>query len=449
MKHKVAIIASIIFWTMVPDALGAPSSRPDSRPSARKSRPARPAVRPAALPPRPAPVKLAVVNLSPTDLASINVSLKMYELMKSMDATIPDEAVRQALAGAPFDMSELVAGNLLEKAKLAFAALKRARAVKLLLKAESYYLREVLVVSASKQIATVWTYLLITQNELGLTDQARLAAEQIYRFSKGKKPDEIPLQVWRKYIRPFRFRQMRTLFVEAPKGSKVYVDFHLIPPPSRPGPFIARVDVGAHHVAVEAPGMKRFYERVAQGRGKASVRAFMARSPVDAHASIRAELLLLKNLAEKERTKKLSALGRKLGLDALLLMAQRGGTLFLRFLEASKGSFLDKPLVVELPLKPSTSKPLITWLKGVEKARADLLAPKPPKKIEPIASARKAARKVTAEKKPLKKRPKKKAKPLWKKWYFWVAAVAVAVVVTVFAVRKDEGNKVELTVYRK
>lgn len=417
-----------------------------------------PTARPAAIKPDQ---RVAVVNIGEVDLAMVRTVQRLYKALKSgrLGKPVPDAVLRSALAGAPFDSSQLEAEELLRKARLAYAALKRSDAINLLKRAEALYLRHVPLSRAKKGLGATWTYLLLSLHDLGLRARARSVVRSLTGLTAGKKPAGIPSATWRQYRPTTRFRRVvRVIKIMAPAGASVYVDFRKIKPAAAKGPapssalHVARVDTRAHHLAVEAKGRRRFYRKLSAQRTSMRVLAVLPPAPVDAHRTLRTSLARIRTLKPARQPSAVAALLKPHNLARALVVFPEAAHLTVRLLDVRTATYLGPATKLSLPMNPTQLAALKKWTgtvrAAVAKAVADAATGRPgPEKLKPREAARKAAREVAGKKKPLSKK-KKKAKPLWKQWYFWVAAAAVATVITVFALRKDESGTVEVKVYR-
>jgi hypothetical protein len=213
---------------------------------------------------------------------------------------------------------------------------------------------------------------------------------------------------------------------------------------------VARVDNRAHHLAVEAPGRRRYYRNLPAGRTAVKVLAVLPPAPVDAHRSLRTSLARIRKLKPERQPSAVAALLKPHNLARALVVIPKAAHLTVRLLDVRTATYLGPAARLSLPMNPAQLAALKKWAgtarAAVAKAVAAATPGRPgPEKLKPREAARKAAREVAGKKKPLSK---KKKKPLWKQWYFWVAAAAVATVITVFALRKDESGTVEVKVYR-
>ncbi len=456
--------------------------------------------RAASLAPAPkndAPRILALVNLSAhLTRTQVKRSLEFYELLrKSFGGAWPktlspleDFDLRALLAGDRPDWSLEQAKTLLAEAKVAYATLKVRAALSHLEAAREILLRRVSVDQAKGPLAEVWAYLVMCRNSLGQADLARREAANLALVSPEGKP--LPEVLWNRYrptpsqntrVRRRRPRPSRKHLAQilVPRGASIYLNFKRLPSsnqghrdlaqtkpagrrprrPSRPGRSASPDDATVPNdqamerytiplsrpvfLAVEAPGKQHYFSMLQPRTGP--VRVVLTPAPRDRRADLRRWLDALRG--RQPTPDQIQALAAKTKASLFLLIQEDAKGLSLVVLDSRKPA---KPLWTKrFPPPPATSTgwPKVT-VQDLSGLTAILLPPKPrPSRTALARTARKAARKVANKKNLPIKKPRKK--PLWKKWYFWVALGAVAVAATVFAVTKDkQSDQVDIRVSR-
>jgi hypothetical protein len=414
--------------------------------------------------------KVAVLNAGPVSSTSVGQLLRLYQALESgrLGQPISDRALRETLAGKPANPALLKAKSSLDKGKALYGALKLEEAVKSLRRAETLYLEHVATARSRRGLRDTWAYLLLALSSLGQQKEMKEVAGRLRLLTKpGKAPAGVPASLWKKIsARLPKKTKTRGLAIEAPSSAKVWVDFKPVslpagePPKEEKGSGASlrrlRVDGGEHHVAVEAAGHRKLYRRVEPGRDSQSITAVLAPESAPPHLRLRRKLAKIRESRAGFTAAASSTIASSLEIARLIVASPAGKGWSLRAFDSKTGTFVSPPLAISFPVEAAD----LARLKGWSVKLADKLSPKKkearaadektkPRKLPLKESARKAAAKVAEPKSPAEKgKEKKKPKPLWKRWYFWVAIGAVGIVTAVFALRKEETDKVEIEVYR-
>ncbi len=390
----------------------------------------------------------AIVNVAraPTEEAASEV-LAGYEALGRAVPNwdlLPDLVARRLLAGSVRDWPLEAARRLLAQGRLAQAALKLDEAISLLKRAERLLLEKVPTAQSKPVLRLVWASLVAAHHAAGQIAEARRAAARLALVSQDGAP--LPPALWSRYRPSAAFlTQPAHLRLRAPGEARVWVNFEPAAPtgdatgPARPGQPAAAWklwEVQARRqtlfLAVELPGHVKFFRIFTfQAGEKRDLVALPSRVPANPHASL--ARWWFERLRQGVGPKELQELGWRLHADLLVVTDSSARRRTFRLFQVANATFQDTAASL-------TPKALAAWRAGVPEAR-------------PVAAARKAARAAARKARPAPARtiPKHhKAKPLWKKWYFWVVIGAVVIGATAFALTKrDQGqDEVEIRVFR-
>jgi hypothetical protein len=406
--------------------------------------------------------RFAVVNQGPINTAGINGLSSLYSVLAAanMGRPIADRALRAALLKRPSDLTLVRTRAAISAGRSLFAALKHQPAIQKLRQAESLLLQHVSSKTARPLLRETWTYLLLSLDAQGKTQKATAVARNLEKLTAGRqKPPKVPQALWNKYRRPKkRPAKMRSLTLETPANVTVQVDFTTVAPEKGKPKGDAdlrvwklNVDHKDHHITVEARGHRKFYTHLPAGRKPASISVVLAPLPTVSYKSLREKLAALAGASGKKWSRFLGALARKHAIDRFVTAFERNGQWIVKVFSAQRKAFVGPAAAISFPPTQKTKQKVHAWahtvVSAVRKAQSsDEKAAARQRALK--KSTRKAAAAVAdPKKKPLKKK-KKKTTPLWKRWYFWVAIGAVGIVTAVFALRKEESDKVEIQVYR-
>jgi hypothetical protein len=364
--------------------------------------------------------RFAVVNVGAADFETAEQVLGLYEgLALRSTAPVPaapeaiqGQGLRRALAGLPHDEAAVLAASELRRGKVAYAGLRRPEAADAFRKAIALYDGHVRWHLARPGMIAALTYLLLCHHDLGEKAAAVGVAARLRELTGDQRPSGIPEPVWVAYpLAPLPLDR-RELRVNAPAQASVFLDDQS----AGTGPLVLPVGPGAHRVRVEQGGHRVFNQAVPAGPGPDAVQVVLVPSAEDAFAEARQRVDTLRRAAQPFDERGLTALGRQLGLDELLVVAQQGTSLRVRWLSVSLGKLAGTEQRVALPV----ANPAVAGLLGQRQALLD---------AEKQRAAAETAGKGSGGDK------KEKSKSLWKKWYFWVAAGVVAAVVAGFAIK--------------
>ncbi len=389
----------------------------------------------------------ALVNVArgPTEQEAGDVLAGYKALARGLPGwdLLPDLVARRLLAGSVRDWPIEEARRLLDRGRLAQAALKLEEALSLLERAEDLLLAKVPTEKARPVLKLVWASLVAAHHAAGQIEAARKAAGRLALVSPTGAP--LPPSLWNRY-RPGTqaFTPPAVLRIRAPEAARVWVDFRPSAPsrdataPPQPGEaakwklWEVPVERPTVLVAVEAPGHARFFESVALRPGETKeIVPILRPTETNPHAKLAA--WWFERLRRGVGPKELQELGWRLHLDLLVVTDTSAQSRTYRLFHVKSGIFQGTVASLD-------PKALAAW-KALRLVR------------QRVSPARKAARAAArnARPAPAGSTPKQKeATPLWKKWYFWVIIGAVVAGATAFALtRQDEGrDEVEIRVWR-
>jgi len=353
---------------------------------------------------------------------------------------IASKALRTVLAGAPFVWTTEEARATLTAARLSYATVKLQQAIGQLRRAESLYLRYVPSAQARKGLHQTWALMVLAYHSLGMSKQARQAAENLALLEPSGKP--VPPAIWKQYAPSRRGKMRRTLSVDGLAGATLLVDFKPVPPTTRSAGrdiWTIKVRRAGHHVMLDAPGHAKFYAWVPSGSKDTQLTAVMPARPADTFMDLRAFLATKSDKGPGLDPTDLKKVAQQAGAHLLLVAWFEAQNLRLRAFDASHKRYVGATITLHGSSGRMAQNP--TWTKQVAQAFAPR-KPRPPLPRKALSKSTKKAAdqqaKRAADQRKLKAHHK--GKPLWKRWYFWVAIGAVGILAGVFAYKNKDNS---------
>jgi hypothetical protein len=435
-----------------PRVAARPTAREAARPSTREA--ARPAPR---QPARPAPREAARrAAARPRETARPRAAARPRETARPRAAggaglglaPVKGRALRRALLGLPHDESLPLARRAVARGKRLFTSLKRAAAVDAFTGAIDLLDRQVRWKRAEPLLVQAHTYLLLCHHALGAARAAQAVANRLRELSEGKRPAGVPAPVWKAYpLQPTALTPRHELRIQVPAKARVYLDDHL----AGTGPQTLHVGPGAHRVRVERPGHRVYFQRVTPSASM-KLAVTLVPEPEDAYADVREALDEVRRSGAPFDPAPYRRLGKTLFVDYLLVAVPDGKRVRLRWFSRQLGRFATEPVAVALPPAPaapgagSAAGGSATGGSATARLRAALRAT-----FGTVRSAERTDAALASKAADQGRRAKavNGDSKIWKKWYFWVAAVAVAGLVAGFAIADSlEEEKVILKITR-
>jgi hypothetical protein len=307
------------------------------------------------------------------------------------------------------------AGRLVARAEQSFGKLRYAEGIRDLEAAERLLLDEVPIAVTQARLGAVERMLLVGYDQLGRAADAARAAERLH-FVAGNYDDVAPLVArhWQSRemqppLEPVRIdAELPPLSPQvSPAPPPPVVVFRNLQPAGSPPITVAGGDPSLDFIDIEAPGFRRFHH--ALGRG-GEIRAKLV--PEDRLGA----LVDLARLGGGEPPPELvAAIGQRVGAARVVVVIPDGPKLVVRVLNVKKGDWVG-------PSFRTDAQGNVAMDRIVNAA-----APPPP---APAAVAAKAPEPP----------PKKKWTGSWGKWYTWVAAGGVVLLVGGLLIAQNVGS---------
>ncbi|MCD6499772.1 MAG: hypothetical protein J7M25_15880 [Deltaproteobacteria bacterium] len=371
------------------------------------------------------------------------VALYSHPNFRGLGQAVGPTALRMVLAGAPFNWTIAEARSTLAAARLSYATVKLQQAINQLRRVESLYLRYVPSPQAKNGLHQVWALMVLAYHTLGMSQKARKSAENLALLEPTGNP--VPPAIWRQYAPKRPARSRRTLTVDAPANATLLMDFKAVQPTAHRADratWSLKVSRGGHHIMLDAPGHAHFYAWVPPGRKDAQTTVDMPTRPADSFAELRAFFSSLSRKNAGLDPAALESIARRTRIRLLLVAWFDVQGLKIRAFDSRHKRYLGTTIT----LKGTTGQGTQTraWTKQVALALSPVKArpshvPLPRKAL--ANSTKKAAgqeAKRAAEQRKLKGHHKRK--PLWKRWYFWVAIGTVGILAGVFAYKNKDNS---------
>jgi len=359
---------------------------------------------------------------------------------------VKGRALRRALLGLPHDESLPLARRAVARGKRLFTSLKRAEAVDAFTGAINLLDRQVRWKRAEPLLVQAHTYLLLCHHALGAPQAAQAVANRLRELTGGKRPAGVPAAVWKAYpLQPAALTPRHELRVQVPAKARVYLDDHR----AGTGPQTLHVGPGAHRVRVELPGHRVYFQRVTPSASM-KLAVTLVPEPEDAYADVREVLAKVRQSGAPFDPAPYRRLCRTLFVDYLLVAVPDGKRVRLRWFSRQLGRFATEPVAVALPAAPGSAGAAAAAGAAAGPAAAKLRAA-----LRATFGTVRSAERTDAALASQAADQGRKAKAvngdskIWKKWYFWVAAVAVAGLVAGFAIKDSlDEEKVILKITR-
>jgi hypothetical protein len=319
-------------------------------------------------------------------------------------------ADRKALVeGGPATHAE----QLIARGDAAFAKLKFSDAAKAYVEAEQVLLEDAPLSVAQRRLGAVERGLLACFDQLNLPEEATRAAERL-GWTAGTNDDV--QQLIERHRRDRRWHPVMppVQVTSVPEGAQVYRNLQ---PVGVAPQTIAGGEPSIDAVDVELAGYRRFHQPLPSGLGAGNV--VEAKLVKEDRIGVLVDDLRMQ--APEPPAGQVAALGKRVGAARVLVIAPEGSAkIRARYVDVQKGGWSGNPLVVDAAGQQAMDK------------LADYVAPGP--SVAVVAQPAKPA-----------KGPDK-PKSAWGKWYTWVAAGGVLVLIgTLLIVDRVGDDKLTVT----
>jgi hypothetical protein len=331
-------------------------------------------------------------------------------LSRSKDGTgrpLDSAADRKALVeGGPATQAELQ----ILRGDAAFAKLKFSDAAKAYVLAELMLLEETPLSVTQRRLGAVERALLACFDQLNMPEEAARAAERI-GWTAGTNDDVQKLLERHQKDRRWQPAMPPIQVTSVPEGAQVYRDLQ---PLGVSPQAVAGGDISVDVVDVELAGYKRFHQPLAAGLTPVTVEAKLVKED---RIGVLVDDLRLQ--APEPPVGQVAEVGRRVGAARVLVIAPDGAArLRARWVDVKKSTWGGAALNVEAAGQSAMDR------------LANFVAPAPVVAVAPPAAPTK---------------PPEKPKSAWGKWYTWVAAGGVLVLIGTLLIVDRVGND-QLTV---